>query len=351
MKPRLDRRFAFPLISVVLGLIAAFGLLLLGEIAVRYATHLNFLGNSSHLFSAERFGPSRGNASLVHAVSFEADVYTDANGLRVPSREYLYPPAAEKHLLIIGDSIAFGPGVEEPLTFAGLLREIGSKNRWNVYNAAVIGHDVNDYLNVILTLVSQNQPLTKVLLFYCLNDVSTQSAVLLDAADTPKEYALVERLRSVELTRATNEFLRERSKLFLFLKGMLTDPSARYFVAEYVNYEADERKLGEKLEPLGRLGRELKARGIDFLVIICPYEYQLRGRSEIPGRVQADIFAPQRTVQSFLKSRQIPFRDATEHFLARAKGKSSRFFLPFDPMHFSAEGHRLMFEFVSDVLN
>jgi lysophospholipase L1-like esterase len=349
IKISFQRRLAFPVISVLVGLLLVpAGLLLSFEIAVRYATDINFLGISANLFSPGRFGPSRGNASNVHAISFGEDVYTDANGFRVPSPMYTYSNSAERHLLIVGDSIAFGVGVDEPLTFPGLLRQLGSNRGWNVYNTAVIGYDIEDYLNVVRALLDR-QPITKVLLFYCLNDISSQSARRLDAANEPKARALADRFSPVELATTVNEFLRERSKLFLYLKGTLTDPSARYFFADHANYKGPD-DTWRKLEPLGRLTEELQKREIGILVIICPYEYQLRRGVEM-AEGQSDIFLPQRTVGAYLDSRGIPYRDATNHFVAHAYGNGARFFLAFDPMHFSVEGHRAMFYLVSDVLN
>src|SRR6185436_11510152 len=150
-------------------------------------------------------------------------VYLDHDGFRVPRPGYASPAA--RALLLVGDSVTFGPGVDEPETFAGRLRaRLGS---WSVLNAAVIGHAVPDYLEVVRTVLAERHDVERVLLVYCLNDLSGASAQEIRAAvSTPAEpetlaepvaTTWVERLRSIGLFARVNEFLRERSKLYLLV--------------------------------------------------------------------------------------------------------------------------------------
>jgi hypothetical protein len=43
-------------------------------------------------------------------------------GFRVPSADYRYPSNEAYRVPILGDSIAFGPGIPEQKTFVGVLR-------------------------------------------------------------------------------------------------------------------------------------------------------------------------------------------------------------------------------------
>src|SRR5262245_3500551 len=122
---------------------------LAAEVDVRRTPDLPLLGNSATLFVPARFGTSTGNARDAEEVSFGQVVYLDRDGFRVPRRGYTSP--ATRALLLVGDSVTFGPGVPEPETFAGRLRaQLGS---WNVLNAAVIGHALPDYLNVVRSVL------------------------------------------------------------------------------------------------------------------------------------------------------------------------------------------------------
>jgi lysophospholipase L1-like esterase len=301
-------------------------LLLAAEMGVRYFADVTFFGNSRNLFAPAAF---LSNTPDVRAVSFGAEVITDHYGFRVPRPRYDYPPHTRR-LLIVGDSIAFGPGVSEPETFAGRLRNLGG---WSIYNAAVIGHGAFDYDRVVEQEIERIKP-NVVYLVLCLNDVSAISASAIKAApvDQLKRYAPV---------AALNEVLRDNSKLYIYLKGLLTDPSQRYFMADWQQYQ-DPQAVAEALTPLQRIAERLKARGIEFTVLISPYEYQLRRMAP------AESLLPQRTIAAILAERGIRFVDLAQWF--RADG-GENYFLRFDPMHFSPEGHRVIYSGLARVLN
>lgn len=363
------RSFALASASVLVGCIVVIALLAVAELVVRGISNVNFNGISANLFSPNRFGASTGNTPEISAVSFGTEVFTDANGFRVPGRDYRYPQEFEGSILILGDSVAFGPGVEESETFAGLLRL--QNPRWSVYNAAVIGHATPDYPNVLAAVLEKTSP-SKVLLFLCLNDISTASAAELEkaivntaAASTPAASApmsasapadssravnaippvpdraenLVEKLRTIGMASSFNEFLRDKSKLYLLMKGILTDPSRRHFLSDYQNY-LDNGAVEKRLRPLEAVSTVLKKRNIEFTVVLAPYEYQLRHSR--PASDPTDVFLPQRVIRQYLRANGISFVDTSPEFLALASKQPKNYFLSFDPMHFSARGHAEM---------
>jgi lysophospholipase L1-like esterase len=343
---------------VAVGITIAAGLLALGELSVRTLTNVTFQGNSRNLITADRFnGRTWGNTPDVVAHSFGALIYTDRDGFRIPNGGYRYPEAASEQILILGDSVAFGPGVEEPDTFVGLLR--AANPGWAVYNSSVIGYDTGNEADVVGDLLARRQRFSSVILVYCLNDVSAASAVNIDtqtgvpglssqeAFGKSSPANLIERFKLVGLISQLNDFLREHSKLYLFLKGISTDPAQRYFLADYVPYR-DPVAL-EGLERLEMIARMLRQRQIAFTVIISPYEYQLRANASLPDAQKGDLLLPQRIVTEFLKSRGIAYVDATEAFKHAAVADKSKLFLKFDPMHFSAAGHRVMYAVIRSV--
>src|SRR5262245_25800667 len=118
---RASRRLAV----VVAVLIAA---LALGELLARACSDPPLPGIGPELFVSDRFGSSRGNASGQETTVFGERVVLDADGFRVP--EPGYRSNAARALLVVGDSVAFGPGVPEPETVAGRLRR--EFPAWNV---------------------------------------------------------------------------------------------------------------------------------------------------------------------------------------------------------------------------
>ncbi|HEX9181421.1 MAG TPA: hypothetical protein VF859_13560 [Burkholderiales bacterium] len=346
----------FAVIAVGMGLFLAAVLLAAAEWGVRTFTDIPFGGNSKNLFTPNRFGPSLGNTPGVQAYAFGIPVFIDSNGFRVPSMDYRYPVNAESNLLLIGDSLTFGVGVQEPETFAGRLR--GSNPGWKVYNAAVIGQTTADYRNTVRALLERGYVFSKAVLVYCLNDVSSRSAAEIEravqaspagddarpsivpappAAQPEASPDFVEKLKRLEIFAAANDFLREKSKLYLLIKGLVSDPSRRYFAADYQGY-LDRKALWQELAPIGDVAAELASRNIEFLVIIAPYEYQLRPGAASPVQ-DRDIRLPQQQVSEFLAEKKISHVDAAAVFTARPGESGAHYFLGFDPMHFSPAGH------------
>jgi hypothetical protein len=335
-------------VSVLLGISGAIGILFLGEVAVRTFTNIKFLGNSSNLFEANRFGISRGNAPNIQGLSFGEPVYTDNNGFRIPHPDYQYPPNQTNKVLILGDSVAFGPGVAEEKSFVGQLR--ASKPDWAIFNAAVIGYDVNDYLNVVRSLIAKGHSYKFVLLIMCLNDVSSDSAILLNNPSAPRILPFIERINKLNFATAANAWFRENSKLYLYIKGRVADPSALCFFPDYLQYEGNvDRKLNVVVE----VAAELRRVGIPLFIVISPYEYQLRAREgATPKDRTADmLMLPQRKIAAFLSSKGVMTFDSTVFFLSQGAKVNSDFFLPFDPMHFSERGHTIMHMFITKLLS
>jgi lysophospholipase L1-like esterase len=331
---------------LVAGSLALAALLLFAaEGVVRLTTDLPWLGNSATLFVPGRFGSSTGNARDATEVSFGEQVYLDRDGFRVPRPGYRSP--ATRALLLVGDSVTFGPGVAEPETFAGRLRErLGS---WSVLNAAVIGHALPDYLAVVRTVLGERDDVAEVVLVYCLNDLSTASAQQIQqvlgtrppAAPAPRSW--VERLRSVGALARLNEFLRERSKLYLLLRNSLADPPQLYFAADHALYARGEPTVSGELAPLAEIAALLGARGIPFTVVVAPYAFQLRA---LPPAEAEEALLPQRLVLGFLARHGIPAVDATEALRPLGAGA----FLAYDPMHLSPAGHALLADLLAERL-
>src|SRR5262245_22729224 len=117
---------------------ATIALIALAEIAVRTFANIDPLGNSAHLFVANAYGTSHGNARNVEGISYGQTVYTDEHGFRVPKGGVPGDETKSEAVLILGDSIGFGPAVDEADTFAGLLRARFPERR--IYNSSVIGY-------------------------------------------------------------------------------------------------------------------------------------------------------------------------------------------------------------------
>ena len=66
-----------------------------------------------------------------------------------------------------------------------------------------------------------------------------------------------------------NDWLRTHSKLYLYLKDITTDPSTRYFLADYKEYEEN---IDAKLDPFLKIADAFRNADIPLLIVISPYE-------------------------------------------------------------------------------
>jgi GDSL-like lipase/acylhydrolase family protein len=260
-------------------------------------------------------------------------VQTDANGFRIDPT--FRGPISGDAVLILGDSVSFGVGVDASKTAAGLLQRAIPQVRF--YNSSVIGYGLHDYANVVGTFVPRKPEIKYVLLFYCLNDIYDTNAEQIveevnGTGSTPNPFSSLQAFVS-----ATNSFLRSRSKLYLYVKTALTDPSMRYFKQDLAEYQKRLSHIGDSLQPLRAMAEKLAARKVAFKVFVTPYEAQVR-------RNEQSAFLPQTLVDDFLRTNGIAYYDSSPAFVQSGL-PAQNLYLYGDPMHLSEAGHRLSFQF------
>jgi hypothetical protein len=322
---------------VLSSILVAFIIIGAAEIGVRIATEAPFLGVSRNLFAKDRFKDSIGNNPGVTAIAFGEEAHIDAGGFRVGARaeEKAAGLLPGNPVLVLGDSVAFGAGVPEEKTFVGLLRHALPGRRF--VNTAVIGYAIKDYENVFLTLLDRGYSFDRVLLLFCLNDVSPASS----EAIRQHLNAFGPKVRSIPLIEEINAFVRERSKLYVVLKGWLTDPRKRYFLADEANY-ADSASVEAQLQPLVRIAHVAEQRGIPFTVVIVPYAYQMRPEGQ-------PRLGPQNVLSTILRRNRVDFIDIFPMFL-KASSPSTDLYLPYDQTHLSLQGHKVLSHLLSGLL-
>jgi lysophospholipase L1-like esterase len=330
---------------VVGSLLFALAIAAIGEVCVRAFSAVDLLGNSKDLFVANAYGPSNGNAPNAEGSSFGMAVYTDEHGFRVPKGGVPGDAGKADAILLLGDSVGFGPAVEEHDTFAGRLRERFAASR--IYNSSVIGYSTPDYRNVVDAFVPVHPEVRAVVLLYCLNDGTSAVSQTIDRYLKEKERVpeqnLTEWLRSFTVLSDANDFLRSRSELYLFVRHHLLATQVRDWRAVLQLY-AQERSADVERAALDIAGISelLKPRNIPFVVVLSPFEYQLRRPEEPETQV------PQRMVGSLLAKHGVRFIDARPYFDANLS--STDYFLGYDSMHLSAAGHRVIADVIAEAL-
>jgi hypothetical protein len=334
-KPRRKPTGRQKLLLMAGALVCCILLLLVGEAFCRLFLDIQLQGNSAELFAGKVFGESMGHARNATGISFGVDVWTDSNGFRVP---FNHPQkTSNSALLILGDSVGFGCGVEEEKTFAGLMRKELADT--TVYNSSVIGYALPDYKNVVELFLPQLPEVKKVYLSFCVNDISHVSASnIKDFLYGAPDGDTIGKIKLLPVIHDVIAYLRSRSKLYIGLKNLLTNPAQRYFYNDLALYAVNDQTFEEIMQPALDIERELEDRGIEFTVVLAPSEPQLR--SADPA-----VELPQRRVAEFCRKNGIRCLNPLDWF-RHYSGNPSQLYLSGDAMHFSEVGHQYYFDFL-----
>ena len=262
---------------------------------------------------------------------------TDKNGFRIPLKNFSYKNE-KNSILILGDSVTFGVGVKEKNTFIGILRN--NLQDYNLYNTAIFGHNIESYLYILKKNHKKfKNEMNEVVIFLCLNDlVPYQGAVFKKKEKEKKEIDNFEK-KIVKNTFALklNNFLRERSSLFVLLKGFLTNPIERYYNHTKVLYDNEKNLKGFEKFVID-IDEFMSKNDLKYRYVLLPYAYQVR------NNCKKKFLKPQEIIKEILNKKNLNLRDYTSEFCKTPNNND--LFLKYDPVHLSNYGHR----FVSELL-
>lgn len=282
-------------------------LLVAFEIAVRALfPHINYQGNQRSMFVENKFHKSMGLRENSSGKFFGKEIKTDEFGFRQMNTPLKY----DKSWLILGDSVTFGVAIEKDLIFPQLIQNTFQNKR--IWNTAVVGYSSLDYLNVAKDFIPEHDDLEKIILFFCLNDI--YGNLSLDPDISVKEAIL--------------SFLRSNSKLYLLLKKFFFDRSKAYALHDIGLYKESNSKIIKHLKAIVKIKSIADKSNIQFLVVVLPYEYQLR----VGGLKDPQIF-----LENFFRTNNIQTLSLYDDFSLH---KSKEYFLYGDPMHLSYYGHK-----------
>jgi lysophospholipase L1-like esterase len=198
-------------------------------------------------------------------VERDGTVYrVNAQGLRGDGDVAAKRPG-ERRLVILGDSVAFGFGVDEPATFPVLLqRRLAARERGlRILNLAVLGYRTGQEVRRLERDGWALEP-DGVVIAFCLNDFD-------DYAGGPPSpdrrvtfgfrWQAPRRMAGLELPDPTPVL--DRSRLFRVLSGP-------FRVDYYAWVAADPDRRAKVARAFARLGQDLASRGVPGLVAIFP---------------------------------------------------------------------------------
>ncbi len=295
------------------------------EAAVRWTMPgINNQGTDGNLMKDNRYGDSPGLRPGAQGLVFGKKVQVGRDGFIETS----VPPDSTKPVrLILGDSVTMGVGVDADSSFVGRLAKY-YQHTLRLSNASLIGYSNKDYLNVAEHLLATDTKVKGITVFFCLNDVYEGTT------------AVPMMSRKGWLAPAFT-FLKQNSKAYMFLKGILSDRAKAYFDFDYAFYAANPDLVKLAADRLDTINQACIKKGVSFNVVLLPYEYQLRNKDVDSLR------APQHSLQLLLEERLINVMDATDA-AAEVLQPAAEGYLYADGIHFSNRGHLAISRFIID---
>jgi lysophospholipase L1-like esterase len=271
------------------------------------------------------------------------DIRTDREGL------LWRPPDSESPLrkvLIIGDSVAFGSDVLRDQNFSVLLEQ-KLRDSFDapiaVWNAGTPGYNTTQEA-ILLRVIGPRLNPDLLIVQLCLND--HEPALFLNARN------VLERKEGVESTDDESGFLSglfPPEKAIIFLKHKIKSLQKTYpewfpVWAHYIHYVGKKPGWKESKESLLAIRDWTNGRNIAFLLVLFPFEQQLRIRDA----------APQKEIADFAKAEGIHYFDLYSSFEERWRDQLfieySEMYHMADKVHLSPSGHALAAQEIAAVI-
>ena len=312
----------------------------------------NVVQEEKGLFEYDRRKVYRLAANVVGAYGDNA-VTTNSYGFRddeIP----LEKPSGTKRILVLGDSVSFGHGVEGNETFSEQLEDLmsTSKRPVDVINTGVPGNSpFQEFVDLERGLVFQPDA---VIYQFTLNDIVEPYWILKRLGGAGIDYHGVREVsyldRLLTLHSRAYGFLKE-----LFIRIRFGDPTGEniadiakqreLFSIENLSKDPDAPRFQEAWDEafhwIGKMADTCRSRGIPFLIVAVPMNFQLVQRPDEVAQKRLESFALQRGIPyvDFLRTLQEKFVS----FPSRSPGKFLGIYFV-DGAHPTARGHRLIAE-------
>jgi lysophospholipase L1-like esterase len=309
---------------------------------------LHSCNTDENLLQDHRFGKTYGLKPNARGYSFDALVITNQQGFRIDPA--WHPSFKEKTLLVMGDSLTMGVGVSAGESFPERLNR--RFTAFKITNAAVVGYQLSDYLEVLEKVLPEVRP-AGIILGLCLNDPDSLSKEEFAAAlrrgkvtiaDYKSRYPnplwrTIRYLndRYLDFNAIGNEYLRS----YVWAKELFADTSKIYYFVDTAIYSKPETYI-QVCAGFRQLRSLVQKNNAWLEIFIFPYEYQLRPEGQ-------EMRQPQDLLLKAARAEGVSALDLTsplQQYLVSKDLSSRRLFLYKDCMHFSPEGHRVIADLI-----
>lgn len=276
---------------------------------------------------------------------------TNSRGIR-SDREEPYESPTERRIVVHGDSMTFGVGVDERDTFVGRTEQWLRRRMHDVdvLNLAVAGHGPDQEYLLFLEEGRKYAPRIAVIAVCVDNDLDDltrpHTAFRLDGdrlAYVPYEASLLKRLAEHGLYR----WAAGRSHLLALARNQLVDRPLH--AREFALREAQAPPIALALAVYRQFVTAAQREGAVPLIVLLPSREQVARRRMIPFEPPSEWSQLLRdALLEFCAAESVACLDAIEGF-ARTELVFNGLFIPGDG-HYSAAGHRVVADLVAERL-
>lgn len=328
---------------VTINLLIICALVLGVEVVVRVVyPEIQSQGTERELVQNARYGRTHGLKPNHIGTAWGATVVTDERGFRVaPDVDHR---TDSRWILVLGDSITMAIGVDAASSYPHIIDK--QLDNVGVINAAVVGHNFTDYLQVLNH--TSNLDYDYIFIGMAINDViETPLRAMRDQSPQyrqPSRFAFewfFRRMHYLNTFFNFNQYLKVYSRAYLWIVSLVTDKSRNFFMSHYSYFEdtSDTEAINNFFSALAKI-RAIQQKPI--YLAIFPYEYQLRNH-DFKYRL------PQRSISEAAENYEFLVFDFYEpllEYITENDIESKNLFLFNDPMHFSALGNRVIADIV-----
>ncbi len=237
----------------------------------------------------------------------------------IGGRRHIHIRSGVPRVLILGDEVTQGVGVDDRETFANLINE---KSKMDVRNISLIGLCTPDYLRLLEDFsYDDDNTYAGVKLFYSLDDIYCK----VRPGEMPP-------LSGETHLNRLSEILQRHCALYDLIYLWAHRTKTEKYLYDRSIY-IDDLKVKGVVTDIARMDSFCRLRSIDFEVYILPYRSQLC----IP---YDDM--PQKKLSYMLRDKSIKYHDLLTDM--KAERRPGDLYLYADEVHLSAEGHRRVAE-------
>ena len=321
---------------ILINIIVVVLIILTGEMLLRVFSNITVHGLEEGIINYED-KPIFNYPGISNKKAFGKKIYTDTNGFRV-QKKIEQEKKNKKNIYFVGGSVTFGKGVKQENTFTGILnKEIKD---YNIINAGVVGSNLENNIEIIRTKINKKN-LKYIFINYSLDDLANIDTIIkFNEQNIDQKNTFYEKLKNNNLINYLNKFIRNKSVIYIMLKGYIFDIEKIFYQQALNFYKVDNNlKTLEKL--IGNVSKLESYNKIIFIMV--PYSYQIEKE-----KCRKDDFAEKEIVKTITNKniRLIRFKE----FFCKDENREKIFF-KYDPAHLSNYGHKLVANILKQRLN